>query len=143
MKIAIASDHAGFEYKQQIIKWLQEENYQVTDFGPYTDASMDYADTVHPLATAVEKGEHTVGILLCGSANGVNMTANKHQGVRAGLAWNLEVVKLIRQHNDCNILCLPARFISASQAIEYTKVFLNTEFEGGRHATRIGKIPIC
>lgn len=145
LRVAIGSDHAGFLYKKKILEWLQEQNFVTADFGTYSEASMDYPDAVHPLATAVEKGEYDFGILLCGSANGVCVTANKHQGIRAGLAWNLEVVKLIRQHNDANVLCLPARFISEFQAVEYAREFLNTPFEGGRHAVRVGKIspPVC
>ena len=141
LRIAIGSDHAGFQYKSKILKWLQDENFVTADFGTYTEESMDYPDAVHPLATAIENGEYDFGILLCGSANGVCMTANKHQGIRAGLAWNLEVVKLIRHHNDANVICLPARFISEFQALEYAQAFITTEFEGGRHATRVGKIP--
>lgn len=140
LRVAIGSDHAGFEYKGAILNWLKEEGYEVKDFGTYSEESMDYPDAVHPLATAIENEEFEFGILLCGSANGVCMTANKHQGIRAGLAWNLEVVKLIRQHNNANIICLPARFLSVHQAVEYTKEFLATPFEGGRHATRVGKI---
>jgi ribose 5-phosphate isomerase B len=141
LRIAIGSDHAGFQYKSKILHWLQEQNFVTADFGTYTEESMDYPDAVHPLATAIENGEYDFGILLCGSANGVCMTANKHQGIRAGLAWNLEVVKLIRHHNNANILCLPARFISEFQALEYVQAFIETDFEGGRHATRVGKIP--
>ncbi len=145
LRIAIGSDHAGFQYKQKILAWLQEQNFKTADYGTYSEESMDYPDAAHPVADAVEKGEYDFGILLCGSANGVCMTANKHQGVRAGLAWNLEVVKLIRQHNNANVICLPARFISEHQALEYVKEFLNTPFEGGRHATRVNKmgIPTC
>ena len=140
-KIAIGGDHAGFEYKTELIKFLIAEGYEVNDFGPYSDASCDYADFAHPVASAVENKEYTFGILLCGSANGVAITANKHQGIRAGLAWNVEVASLIRQHNDANILCIPVRFMSLADAIEITKVFFSTEFEGGRHKTRIDKIP--
>lgn len=140
LRIAIGSDHAGFQYKTKILKWLQDENFVTADFGTYTEESMDYPDAVHPLAIAIENGEYDFGILLCGSANGVCMTANKHQGIRAGLAWNLEVVKLIRHHNDANVLCLPARFISEFQALEYAQAFISTEFEGGRHSVRVGKI---
>lgn len=141
LRIAIGSDHAGFEYKQKILHWLQSQNFVTSDFGTYSPESMDYPDAVHPLATAIENGEYDLGILLCGTANGVCMTANKHQGVRAGLAWNLEVVRLIKQHNNANILCLPARFISEFQAVEYVQEFLKTDFEGGRHALRVAKIP--
>ena len=140
LQIAIGSDHAGFQYKQKILNWLQERDFQTADFGTYTEESMDYPDAVHPLATAVEKGEYDFGILLCGSANGVCITANKHQGIRAGLAWNLEVVKLIRQHNDANVVCIPARFIDLDLAKKIVSTFINTEFEGGRHANRVNKI---
>ncbi len=140
-KIAIGGDHAGFEYKTELIKFLTAEGYELNDFGPYSDASCDYADFAHPVASAVENKEYTFGILLCGSANGVAITANKHQGIRAGLAWNVEVSSLIRQHNDANILCIPVRFVSLEEAIAITKVFFSTEFEGGRHKTRIDKIP--
>lgn len=140
LRIAVGSDHAGYAYKQKILQWLQSENYVTSDFGPYSAESMDYPDSVHPLAEAIEKGDYDFGILLCGTGNGVMMTANKHQGIRAGLVWNLEIVKLIRQHNDANVLCMPARFISESQALDYTKAFLETEFEGGRHQRRVDKI---
>lgn len=140
MKVAIAGDHAGFEYKKIILQWLQGQNFETADFGPYSDESMDYPDTTHPLASAVEKGDFDFGVLICGSGNGVCMTANHHQGVRAGLAWNLEVAELIRQHNNANIICLPARFIDAELALECVKTFLNTPFEGGRHARRADKI---
>lgn len=141
LKIAIGGDHAGFEYKKKILTWLQSQNFQTSDFGPYTADSMDYPDTVHPLASAVENKEFDFGILICGSGNGVCITANKHQGIRAGLVWNNNVAKLIRQHNDANIMCLPARFIDDEEALLYVKTFIETEFEGGRHATRVGKIP--
>lgn len=140
LRIAIGGDHAGFEYKQLILKWLQSENFETADFGPYTSASIDYPETAHPLAQAIEDGKYDMGILICGSGNGVCMTANKHQGIRAGLAWNKEVVKLIRMHNDANVMCLPARFISPEEALDFAKTFISTEFEGGRHATRVGKI---
>ena len=143
LKVAVGSDHAGFKYKQAILHWLQSQNFITADFGTHSEASMDYPDVVHPLAAAVEKGEYDFGILLCGTGDGVCMTANKHQGIRAGLAWNLEIVKLVRQHNDANILCLPARFISEVQAVDYTKEFLFTGFEGGRHANRTAKMPLA
>ena len=140
-KIAIGGDHAGFEFKTELIKALTSEGYQVEDFGPFSNASCDYADFAHPVASAVEYQNFTYGILLCGSANGVAITANKHQGIRAGLAWNVEVAALIRQHNDANILCIPARFTTLQEAIKIMNVFLTTEFEGGRHQLRIDKIP--
>ncbi len=140
-KIAIGGDHAGFDYKAELITYLTAKGYEVNDFGPYSNASCDYADFAHPLSSAVESKEYTFGILLCGSANGVAITANKHQGIRAGLAWNAEVSSLIRQHNDANVLCIPARFVTLEEAIEITNVFLTTEFEGGRHQLRVNKIP--
>jgi ribose 5-phosphate isomerase B len=140
-KIAIGGDHAGFEYKSELIKLLTAEGYEVKDFGPYSTASCDYADFAHPLALAVENQEFRFGILLCGSANGVMITANKHQKIRAGLAWNTEVASLVRQHNDANVLGIPARFVTLEEAIEITNVFLETAFEGGRHQLRVDKIP--
>jgi ribose 5-phosphate isomerase B len=140
-KIAIGGDHAGFEYKSELIKLLTAEGYEVKDFGPYSTASCDYADFAHPVALAVENQEFRFGILLCGSANGVMITANKHQKIRAGLAWNTEVASLVRQHNDANVLGIPARFVTLEEAIEIANVFLETEFEGGRHQLRVDKIP--
>jgi ribose 5-phosphate isomerase B len=140
LRIALAGDHAGFDYKNYVLRWLQENNFQTADFGPYTSESVDYPDTVHPLALAIEKKEFDFGILICGSGNGVCITANKHQGVRAGLAWNNQIAKLIRQHNDANVMCLPARFIDKDEALLFVQTFIKTEFEGGRHATRVGKI---
>lgn len=140
-KIAIGGDHAGFEYKAELIKLLTAEGYEVKDFGPYSNASCDYADFAHPVASAVENQDVKYGILLCGSANGVAITANKHQKIRAGLAWNVEVSSLIRLHNDANVLCIPARFVTLEEAIEITNVFLETAFEGGRHQLRIDKMP--
>lgn len=140
MKIAIGGDHAGFEYKKYILHWLQEQNFETADFGPYTDESFDYPDSVHPLCKAIEEEEYEFGILICGSGNGVCMTANKHQGIRAGLVWDEEVVKLIRLHNNANVICLPARFIDKETALQFVKTFISTEFEGGRHQRRVGKI---
>jgi ribose 5-phosphate isomerase B len=138
--IAIGGDHAGFEYKTELIKVLEEKGYEVKDFGPYTSASADYPDFVHPLCSAIEAGEHKEGILICGSGNGVAITANKHQGIRAALCWNEDLAALARQHNDANVLALPARFISFELAVKLTEIFLTTDFEGGRHATRVNKI---
>lgn len=140
MKIAIGGDHAGFEYKQAIIQALQDGGHEVQDFGPFSDASVDYPDFAHPLATAVEKGDCTLGILICGSGNGVAITANKHQGIRAALCWNEALGELARQHNDANVLCLPARFIDLQLAQSIVDKFLNTSFEGGRHLNRVNKI---
>ncbi|WP_304233663.1 ribose 5-phosphate isomerase B [Jiulongibacter sediminis] len=140
MKIAIGGDHAGFEYKKHILHWLQEQNFETADFGPYSEESFDYPDSVHPLCNAIENGEYEFGILICGSGNGVCMTANKHQGIRAGLVWDEEIVKLIRLHNNANVICLPARFIEKETALQFVKTFITTKFEGGRHQRRVGKI---
>ena len=138
--VAIGADHAGFEYKGQIVAFLQSKNIQFKDFGTYSAASADYPDFAHPVATAVEEGEAAFGILVCGSGNGVAITANKHQDVRAALCWQTELAKLARQHNNANVLCLPQRFIALKDALEMTEAFMNTEFEGGRHEKRVGKI---
>jgi ribose 5-phosphate isomerase B len=140
MKIAIGGDHAGFEYKKTILGWLQKQNFETADFGPYTPESFDYPDSVHPLCNAIENGEFDFGILICGSGNGVCMTANKHQGIRAGLVWENEIAELIRLHNNANVICLPARFIDADKALEFVKTFISTAFEGGRHVRRVDKI---
>lgn len=140
MRIALGGDHAGFEYKKELIAFLQSHSIETKDFGPFTADSVDYPDFVHPVATAVENGEFDFGILICGSANGVAMTANKHQGIRAGIAWDKELAQLTRAHNNANILCLPARFISLEVAKECTKAFIETPFEGGRHQNRVNKI---
>lgn len=140
MKIAIGGDHAGFDHKKYILAWFQSQNFETTDFGPYSTDSVDYPDTAHPLALGVENGEFDFGVLICGSGNGVCLTANKHQGIRAGLVWNKEIASLIRQHNDANVLCLPARFVEKEECLEFVKIFLNTPFEGGRHANRVAKI---
>ncbi|MDA3614583.1 ribose 5-phosphate isomerase B [Polluticaenibacter yanchengensis] len=138
--IAIGNDHAGVEYKQAISKWLEEKGYTVKNFGTDVLTSVDYPDFAHPTASFVESGEAAFGILICGSANGVAITANKHQGIRAGLAWDNEVAKLIRLHNDANVICIPARFIAVQYAIQIIETFINTAFEGGRHANRVNKI---
>jgi len=142
MKIAIGGDHAGFEYKAILIDYLQGKGYEVKDFGPFSTASCDYPDVAHPLAESIEKKEFELGILICGSANGVAMAANKHQGIRAAIVWQNVLAALARQHNDANILCLPARFISIEEAKEFADTFLTTAFEGGRHQTRVSKIPL-
>jgi ribose 5-phosphate isomerase B len=138
--VAIGGDHAGFAYKQELRRLLKEQGIPCKDFGPPDDASVDYPDFSHPLATAVQKGHYDFGILICGSGNGVAITANKYPGVRAALCWNAELAALARRHNDANVLCLPARFISLDEAKECVSVFLRTPFEGGRHAARVGKI---
>ena len=142
MKIAIASDHAGFERKQAVLKYLQEQGIEYKDFGAFSTESCDYPDFAHPLAEAVSKGEFDKGITLCGSGNGINITANKHQGIRSAICWLPEIAMLARQHNDANICALPARYITDQEAIEIIKVFLATGFEGGRHLLRINKIPV-
>ena len=142
MKIGIASDHAGFRMKEVIKSWLNEKGHEVIDFGTYSDASADYPDYAHQLADAVEKKEVETGISFCGSGNGINMTVNKHQGIRAALCWNAEISKLARAHNDANICSLPARFITDDEAKQIVDIFLTTPFDGGRHLTRINKIPI-
>ncbi len=142
MTISIGNDHAGTDYKFAIIEFLKSKGITVINHGTDTIDSVDYADFVHPVAEDVESKKSTYGILICGSANGVAMTANKHQNIRAGLCWSKEIVKLIREHNNANILCIPARFTAIPQAIAMVETFLNTEFEGGRHQNRIDKIPI-
>jgi ribose 5-phosphate isomerase B len=141
LKIAVASDHAGFERKQAVLKYLQEQEIEYKDFGAYSAESSDYPDFAHPLADAVSKGEFDKGITLCGSGNGINMTANKHQGIRSAICWMPEIAMLARLHNDANVCALPARYITDEQAIEIVNVFLTTDFEGGRHINRINKIP--
>lgn len=140
MTIAIGNDHAGTDYKFEIIKHLEKLGHSVLNFGTDTNDSMDYPDAIHPTADAVESGKATLGIILCGSGNGAQMTANKHQGIRAALCWNKELVELTRQHNNANVLTIPARFVSLQQAIGFVDIFLNTEFEGGRHENRVQKI---
>jgi ribose 5-phosphate isomerase B len=138
ISIAIGADHAGFEYKSMIIDFLKD--YTIKDFGTYSTDSVDYPDFAHPVANAVEKSEYTIGILICGSANGVAMTANKHQGIRAAICWNEELAELAITHNNANILCLPARYITKEEAKNICMKFINSEFEGGRHSNRVGKI---
>jgi ribose 5-phosphate isomerase B len=141
MKIVIGCDHAGFELKGKIINHLSEKGFDVEDMGCYSEDSIDYADYAHPVAFKVEDNSEVKGILICGSGNGINMTANKHQGVRSALCWTPEISKLAREHNDANILTLPGRFVSEEVALEIVDVFFSTEFEGGRHLNRINKIP--
>ena len=139
--LGIASDHAGFEMKEELRKFLVDKGYEVKDFGTYSPDSMDYPDVAHPLAESIEKGEVSQGIALCGSGNGISMTLNKQQGVRAALCWNEELAALARQHNDANVLSLPARFISLELAKRIVERFLESSFEGGRHLRRVNKIP--
>ena len=143
MTIAIGNDHAGPDYKFAIIEYLKEKGIQVNNYGTDSTDSVDYPDFVHPVAKDVIEKKADFGILICGSANGVAMTANKYQEIRAGLCWTKEIVELIRQHNNANVLCIPARFTAIPQAIKMVETFLNTEFEGGRHQRRVDKIPAC
>lgn len=140
--IALGSDHAGFDYKKSLIEWLKENRYSCTDHGAHSEASVDYPNFAHAVAQAVAIGDADFGILLCGSGNGMAMTANKQAGIRAALAWNTEISKLARQHNNANILCLPARFIGSEQVVNsIVQAFLDTEFEkGGRHENRVANI---
>jgi ribose 5-phosphate isomerase B len=140
--IVIGCDHAGFELKNKIITHLSEKGFEVKDMGCYSEDSIDYADYAHPVAFEVEENSDVTGILICGSGNGINMTANKHQGVRSALCWTPEISKLAREHNDANILTLPGRFLTEELALEIVDVFFSTEFEGGRHLNRINKIPV-
>ncbi|HEX8462917.1 MAG TPA: ribose 5-phosphate isomerase B [Segetibacter sp.] len=139
--IAIGADHAGFEYKTAIVKYLNSLGFQVADFGTYTADSVDYPDFAHPTALSVEAGETSFGILICGAANGVAITANKHNGIRAAICWQKDIAELARKHNNANVLCIPARFISLPLTLDIINTFLNTPFDGGgRHEERINKI---
>ena len=140
MKIAIGCDHAGFPYKDGLVAMLQSQGHMVLDFGTHSFDSVDYPDFAHPVAEAVESGRAERGILLCGSGNGVAITANKHQQIRCALCWTEELASLARQHNDANIIALPARFVTEILAQAMVRIFLSTDFEGGRHANRVGKI---
>ncbi len=140
--IAIACDHAGFETKEVLVAWLQEQGHEVKDFGTYSSESSDYPDFAHPMADAVEKGLFDLGISLCGSGNGINMVANKHQGIRSALCWLPELASLAKQHNNANVCSIPARFVSIDEAKSIVDAFLTAEFEGGRHQRRIDKIPL-
>ena len=141
-KIAIACDHAGFKLKQKIIEYLNEQGYIITDFGTFSDESVDYPDFVHPLAKAISNGEMERGIIICGTGNGVNMTANKYPKIRSALCWDNEIARVARSHNNANVIALPAKFITNDQAIQFLNIFLTTPFDGGRHQRRIEKIPI-
>lgn len=142
MKISIGNDHAGTEYKNAVVKYLKSKDIEVINHGTDSVDSVDYPDFVHPVARDVEKGDVDLGIIICGSGNGASITANKHQGVRSALCWNGEIAKLAREHNDANILSIPARFVSQPQAVDMVDLFLNTPFEGGRHQKRVDKIPV-
>lgn len=140
--IGIASDHAGYELKEQVKKWLEEMGLLYKDFGTHSSESSDYPDYAHPLALAVESGECYPGLAMCGTGNGMSIALNKHQGIRSALCWTEEIAKLARLHNDANIMVMPARFIEAAEALKMVEVFLNSPFEGGRHQKRIDKIPV-
>jgi len=142
MKIAIGSDHAGFQLKETLKTYLHNKGFEVKDFGTYSEERTDYPDFAHPVASAVEHNEMEKGVLICGSGNGVNMTANRHHGVRSALCWNEEIAKLARQHNDANIIALPARYISIEEAEKCLDTFFSTAFEGGRHTERVTKIEL-
>lgn len=138
--IALGADHAGIAYKNEVKEWLEKKGFEVKDFGTFNTDSVDYPDFAHPTATSVAKGEAAFGILFCGTANGVAITANKHAGIRAGLCWLPEIAALTRLHNDANIICIPARFVSVELAFEMIEKFMHTAFEGGRHQNRVDKI---
>lgn len=142
MTISIGNDHAGTEYKNAVVKHLETKGYKIINHGTNSNSSVDYPDFVHPVAKDLEDKAVDFGIIICGSGNGANMTANKHQGVRSALCWNKEIVELARQHNNANILSIPARFTALPQTIDMVDTFLNTPFEGGRHETRVKKIPV-
>lgn len=139
--VPIGCDHAGYELKMSVIEHLKAKGFDVEDFGTHSEDSIDYPDYGHPVADMVEKNSDMLGIVICGSGNGINMTVNKHQGIRSALCWSVEIAKLAREHNNANIIALPARFISKELALEMIDTFLSTEFEGGRHAGRVDKIP--
>lgn len=142
MTLGICNDHAGVEYKQKLVAYLKRKGHRVVDFGTGTTESCDYSDYAHPLANAVEKGEVDKGIAICGTGNGMAMTLNKHQGIRAGLAWNTAVAHLVAEHNNANVLVMPARFASYRMAVSMVREWLATPFAGGRHQRRIDKIPL-
>ena len=142
MKIGICSDHAGVAYKAKLIAWLDKKGYQMVNFGTDTEESMDYTDVAHPLARAVEEGKVDLGIALCGTGNGMAMTLNHHKGIRAGLAWNTDIGRLVKEHNNANVLVMPARFITYAMAQHIVRTWLQTDFAGGRHQRRIDKIPV-
>jgi ribose 5-phosphate isomerase B len=140
--IAIASDHAGFKLKEAIKEHFEKKGYDFHDFGTFSEESVDYPDFAHKLAQAIQKGDYDRGITLCGSGNGISMAANKHNGVRSALCWNVEIAELARQHNNANVCSLPARFVSDDEAFNIVSAFLNTDFEGGRHQKRVEKISL-
>lgn len=142
LSIALASDHAGYALKQEVLRFLAERGVRTHDFGCYSTESCDYPDYAHPLATAVEQGEYAYGIVICSTGNGICMTANKHQGIRAALCWDTPLASFARRHNDANVLGLPANYISVPKALEVVDTFFTTDFEGGRHQRRVNKIPL-
>ena len=142
LRIALASDHAGYNLKQIVINYLTEKGATIHDFGCYSTESCDYPDFAHPMAAAVEAGEYDFGITICSTGNGICMTANKHQGIRAALCWDIRLAELARQHNNANVLCLPASFIPADKVLDIVRVFFQTDFEGGRHERRVNKIAL-
>jgi ribose 5-phosphate isomerase B len=141
-KIGIASDHAGYNLRQEVIAWLKEQGATVTDYGCPSVESCDYPDFAHPMAASVEEGVNDMGIAICSTGNGICMTANHHQGIRAALCWDEPLARLARQHNNANVLCLPASFVSVEKALQIVEVFFASEFEGGRHERRVNKIPV-
>lgn len=141
-KIGLAADHAGFHMKELVFKYLTKEGYEVKDFGTHSSEDVDYPDFAHLLGTAIEKGDCELGFVFCGSGNGVNMAINKHQNIRSGLCWSEEIALLVKAHNNANVCAIPSRFISANEVLKIVKIFLSTEFEGGRHARRVSKIPL-
>ncbi|HWV68587.1 ribose 5-phosphate isomerase B [Chitinophaga sp.] len=142
LPVAIGSDHAGYEYKEEVISFLESKGLQVKDYGTHSKDSVDYPDYAHPVSTAVEREQAAFGILICGSANGVAITANKHQGIRAAICWGEELARLARSHNNANVLCIPARFVDIPVANQMVEVFISTSFEGGRHQDRVRKM-VC
>tara|TARA_Y100001968_G_C18821444_1_gene464834 strand:+ start:95 stop:523 length:429 start_codon:yes stop_codon:yes gene_type:complete len=142
MKIALACDHAGFEYKEQLKKYLSSKGNKITDFGCYSEESVDYPDFAHQLSNSVENNENDLGIQFCGTGNGINMSANKHQGIRAALCWNTHIAEQARLHNNANVLTMPARHLSWEEIEKIVDIFINTKFEGGRHERRVNKIKI-
>ena len=143
MKIGLGSDHAGFELKEKLAEYIETLGHTITDFGPNSDDRCDYPDFAHPVASAIENKTVDLGVIMCGSGNGINMAANKHQGIRSALCWLPEIASLARQHNDANICALPARYLTFEEAKDIVESFLSAEFEGGRHQQRIDKIPAC
>jgi len=141
--IAIGCDHAGFPYKESIMRLLKKEGIEITDFGTDSFDSVDYPDYIHPVSENIEQGKSELGVIICGSGNGVAMTANKHQGIRAAICWKVELASFARKHNDANVIAIPARFVSKRMALAMVREFIHTDFEGGRHSLRVDKISSC